>query len=476
MAPTSAPRASIAVMPFVNMSAAADDQYFSDGLAEDLVNALARLAGLRVASRTSSFRFRGGNVAVRQVGRDLGVGAVLVGSVRRSGSRIRLNVHLTGVDDGYHIWSERYDRELADVFDVQDDMVKAIVAAIAPALVGRASDAVRCPTVNPDAYDFYLKGRHLWNQRSPSVVGAAIACFEQAVGLDPTFAAAYAGLADCYSILRVYGWMPAAQARPRALDAVTQALALDPQLPEAHRAKGTYIFHFEPHWRAAEDAFVAACTLDPNDAIGHATYGLFLATDYRYDEARAALARALERDPFSAQVHFLAASAACVMCDVDSAARHAARSLELQPDALGPRWPQAVALLMSGQHQEAIVVAEQIVARARTPVFVGMLGLAYGRAGRLDDARRLGDELYERAGRGEYVSPVSLLALALGLDDRDLVRQCLAACVDGGAAPFAVVATTRWLLDGLRVEAGLSELLDRLHDGARPVLPSDAGG
>ncbi len=461
---------SVAVIPFVNLGAAADDQYFSDGLAEDLVNALARLPGLRVASRTSSFRFRGRELDVRRVGHELGVGAVLEGSVRRAGTQLRLTVHLTSVEDGYHIWSEHYDRELADVFEVQDEVVRAIVAAIAPALVGGTGGTVRRATASPDAYDLYLKGRHLWSQRSPTVVGAAIACFEGAIALDPNYAAAFAGLADCYSILRVYGWMPAAQAQPRALEAVTRALALDPQLPEAHRAHGIYMFHFEPHWRAAEEAFVAALALDPHDAICEATYGMFLATAYRFDEARARLARAIERDPFSAQVHFLVAATACAMSDAEGAARHAARALELQPDALGPRWPQTVALLMTGRHAEAIELGEQIVARTRAPIFVGVLAMVFGRAGRFDEARRLGEELYERAGRGEYVSPASLLALALGLEDAMLVQRCLAACADGGAAPFAVVATNRWLLDGYRGDPEVDGLLDRLLDGARPAV------
>jgi eukaryotic-like serine/threonine-protein kinase len=465
------PPGSVAVLPFTSLGASGDDQYFNDGLAEDLVNALARLPDLRVASRTSSFRYRGRELDVRDVGRELGVGAVLEGSVRRSGTHLRLTVHLTSVDDGYHIWSGRYDRELADVFEVQDEVVKAIVSAIAPALGGGGEGhAVRRATTNPHAYDLYLKGRHLWNQRSPTVVGAAIACFEGAIALDDRFAAAYAGLADCYSILRVYGWMPAAQAQPKALDAATRALALDPQLPDAHRAKGTYTFHFEPHWRVAEEAFVAALALDPHDAVCAATYGMFLATAYRADEARLHLSRALERDPFSAPVHFLVASAACALCDAELAARHAARALELQPDALGPRWPQTVALLMTGRYAEAIALGEQVVARTRAPVFVGVMALVLGRAGRLDDARRLGEELYERAGRGEYVSPASLLSLALGLGDQALVERCLAACAGGGAAPFAVAGTTRWLLDPMRAGApAIDRLLDEILDGARLV-------
>jgi serine/threonine-protein kinase len=464
--PTAAP-ASVAVLPFVNLSAAPDDQYFGDGLAEDLVNALARMPGLRVASRTSSFRYRGRDVDLRDAGRELGVRAVVEGSVRRAGSRLRLTVHLTDVEDGYHLWSERYDRELTEVFDVQDEMVSAIVAAIAPALVGEDGRTAHRPTTNLQAYDLYLKGRHLWNQRSPTVVGAAIACFEGAIALDPGFAAAFAGLADCYSILRVYGWMPAAQAQPRALEAVRRALALDPQLAAAHRAQGIYTFHFEPRWRAAEESFLTALALDPSDAIGAATYGMFLATAYRGDEARAQLARAIELEPHAAQVHFLVASTACALCDAEMAEHHAARALELQPDALGPRWPQTVAMLMTGRHDEVVTLGEQIVARARAPIFVGVLAMIYARAGRLDDARRLGEELYERAGRGEYVSPASLLALALGLGDLELIHRCLAACDNGGAAPFAVVATNRWLLDTYRGHPEIDALLDRLLDGAR---------
>ncbi len=460
----SAAPASVAVLPFVNLSAAADDQYFADGLAEDLVNALARLPGLRVASRTSSFRHRGRDLDLRAIGRDLGVRAVVEGSVRRAGNQLRLTVHLTDADDGYHLWSERDDRALADVFDVQDAMVAAIVAAMAPALVAESGATARRATTNPQAYDLYLKGRHLWNQRSPSVVGAAIACFEGAIALDAEFAAAYAGLADCYSILRVYGWMPPAQAQPRAVDAVRRALALDPQLPAAHRAQGIYTFHFETRWRAAEESFLAALALDPDDALCSATYGMFLATARRGDEARRYLTQAIAQEPHAAQVHFLVASAACALGDGDLAGRHAARALELQPDALGPRWPQTVALLMASRHDEAVELAGQVVARTRAPIFIGVAAMVYGLAGRLDDARRLGEELYERAGRGEFVTPAAPLAVALGLDDEALVERCLAACVDGGAAPFGVIATYGWRLERYRRVPAISTLIDRLLD------------
>ncbi len=460
---------SIAVLPFANVSADADNQYFSDGLAEELINALTRLSGLRVASRTSSFRFRGRDVDIRQIGRDLGVGAILEGSVRRAGARLRITAQLTSAADGYHIWSERYEREVADVFDIQDEIVESIVNALAPALIPEAKTAVRRSTENLEAYELYLKGRHFWNQRSPTVVGTAIRCFEDAIALDPEYALAYTGLADCYSILRVYGWTPPEHSQPRALVAVTKAVALEPQLPEAHFSQALYTFHFERHWRSARRHFLDALASSPRTAMFEAYFGLFLATEYEYVEARRRIDRALEMDPHSSVVHFLAAATACLMGDVAGVERYAGRALELEPESLGARWPQTVALVTAGRLEEAVAAAERVVARARAPIYVGVLGMVYGCAGRLADAQRLAQELDERQNRGEYIVPAARLSVHLGLRDVAGIRASLAACVDGGAAPFSVVATSRLLIDAYRGDAEIDRLLDRLHDGARPT-------
>ena len=464
---------SIAVLPFANRSADVQNQYFSDGLAEELINALARLSGLRVASGTSSFRFRGHEADVRQIGRELGVGAILEGSVRRVGARLRVHAQLTNARDGYCIWSGRYDREMVDVFDIQDEIVESIVSAVAPALVPEARVAVRRPTENLDAYELYLKGRHFWNQRSPAVVGTAIRYFEEAIALDPEYALAYSGLADCYSILRVYGWTPAEHSQPRALDAVTRALALDPDLPEAHFSKALYTFHFERHWRSARRHFLDAITAGPRMAIFEAYFAMFLASEYEYADARQRIARAIELDPHSSLVRFLAAAAACLTYDFAEAERHAERALELQPEALGARWPQTVALLSTGHIEEAIAAGERVVARTRAPIYLGVLGMVYGCAGRLAEARRVDQELEERQSRGEYIVPAARLSVHLGLRDVAGVRTSLAACVDGGAAPFSVIASSRLLIDTYRSsDAEITQLLDRLLDGARPPVAS----
>jgi serine/threonine-protein kinase len=462
-----APR-SLAVLPFANLSAAPDNEYFSDGLSEELVNALTRLPSLKVASRTSAFRFRQHQGDLRDVGRALGVDAVLEGSVRRAGDRVRITVVLTNVVDGYHIWSERYDRELTDVFDVQDDIVRSIVSAVAPSMVPELSAPPRRPTANMEAYDLYLRGRHFWQQRSPAVMPSAIRCLEHAIALDPSYALAHAGLADCYSVLHVYGLAPPDRTRPRARDAVAHALALRPDLAEAHLAQALVTFHLEAHWRSARDHFTAALDLNPRLAIANAFFGLFLATEYRYDEARDRLDRAVAGEPDSSHVRFLAAAASCMMGDADTVLEQARRALALEPDALGPRWPLTMALLMQGRHAEAIAAGEQVVSRARAPQFVGALGMVYALAGRVSDARRIAGELDERQGRGEYIVPTARLSLALGLRDRRGILEALAGCVEEGSSPFATLAATRWLLDSYREDTAVRDLLDRLHDGARP--------
>ena len=225
---------SIAVLPFANMSADPENQYFGEGLAEELINALTQLPGLRVASRTSASRFGGRQADVGQIRTTLRVANVLEGSVRRAGNRLRVTAQLISTADGYHLWSKRYDRELADVFEIQDEIVDSIIKALAPSLVGDARSAVRRPTVNFEAYELYLKGRYYLHERTPSTIQLAIRCFEQVIALDADYALAYSGLADCYAVSRGYGWLPVEQTRPKALHAVTRAMALAPTLPEAN--------------------------------------------------------------------------------------------------------------------------------------------------------------------------------------------------------------------------------------------------
>ena len=467
-APRGRSEKSIAVLPFANMSADADNQYFSDGLAEELINALTRLPGLHVASRTSSFRFRGREADIREIGRELEVAAVLEGSVRRAGNRLRVTAQLTSVADGYHIWSERYDREMADVFAIQDEIVESIVKALAPTLAGEAKGAVRRPTENLEAYELYLKGRHYWHQRSPSNLQAAVRSFEQVIALDPDYALAYAGLADCYAIFRVYGWYPAEKSGPPAIAAVDRALALDPSLAEVHYSKALVVYYFDRHWRGAEQHMRRALAINPRLAMAQAYLGLVLASDYRFDEALSEVTQAQAIDPLSPFIHYLVATVTFAAGRFEATVAASHRVLELQPDALMGLWPLALAQSCLGRHDEAIAAAERAVTLSRAPFYVGILGGAYASAGRREDARRLHGELQERSARGEYVSPATSLPIEVTLGDLDGVRTALRACVADQTPPLTVQVLSGVRLDALRSDADIDRLLDRIYDGARP--------
>jgi serine/threonine protein kinase/tetratricopeptide (TPR) repeat protein len=450
---------SIAVLPFLNMSGDADNEYFSDGLSEDLINALSRLPGLQVASRTSAFRFRGSDLDIRQIGRQLDVATVVEGSVRRAGARLRVTAQLVNADNGYQLWSQRYDRQMADVFEIQDEIVTSIVEAVVPALLGDVARAVQPSTKNTDVYELYLKGRHHWHQRSPATLRLAIQCFEQAIQLDPQYALAYSGLADSYGILRVYGWVSVKEGRPLAHAAMTQAAALAPALWEVNFSRGFYTFYFERNWREGGPHFHRAVEINPRSSLAQVYYGVYLAVEGRADEAAAHTTIARELDPLSASVHSLASTALCACWRFEAAELAAQQGLKLQPDYLPSLWFLGLALCGLGRHVEAIVALERAVTLSRAPVYVGLLGLAYASAGRLDDATRLLRELEERGSRGEYIPAFSLLSIHTGLGDLPAMRQALAAALAECTPPLTIRATGGHLLEGFRSDPEINRML-----------------
>jgi serine/threonine protein kinase len=456
----------IAVLPFTNMSADPENQYFSDGLSEELINALTRLPGLRVASRTSAFRFRGGDVDIRQIGKDLQVSTVVEGSVRRAGNRLRVTAQLINIADGYHLWSERYDREMADVFDIQDEIVEAIVKAVAPALVGDAKKGLRRPSENLEAYELYLKGRYHWHQRTPSAMQVAQRTLEQVIALDSGCALAFAGLADCFSICRVYGWIPAQPSRDRANEAVTKAMALDPSLAEVNFAQAAYIFYFEPQWRRAEGFLRQAVAINPRFAGAHGYLGIVLANDDRHAEAAIHANLALEIDPLSAYAYYLAANTYFVSRRFEEVERVARRALELQPDALPGLWTLGLGLMALERHEESMAVLGRAVTLSRAPHYVGLLGMALARAGHVDAAMRLVGELKDRADRGEYIAPFALLAIHVGLGHVTDMRNALQACIADATPYFDVRCTSGPFLDAYLNDPEISHLYDTLREGA----------
>jgi serine/threonine protein kinase/Flp pilus assembly protein TadD len=451
---------SVAVLPFANMSADAENQYFSDGLSEELINALTRLPGLRVASRTSAFRFRGGDVDIREIGRQLQVGTVLEGSVRRAGTRLRITAQLISVTDGCHIWSERYDREMADVFAIQDEIVESIVGALAPALAGDAKKAVRRPTDNLEAYELYLKGRHSWHLRTPASMQTAMRCFERVIELDADYALAHAGISDCASLCRGYGVLTHAEAVGRASPAITRAITLDPTLAQVNFSQAVYLLITHGQWSDARGFLDKAVAIDPRmvDAIGY--LGMVSACQGRLDEAQTYADRVREVDPSSGFGDFLAACAMNIAGRFAGAEASARHLLELQPDSLAGLWTRGLALCGLARYDEAVSTFERAVILSQWPFYVGLLGMAYGLAGRASDAQRLLSELSARGDRGEYIPPFAPLWIHLGLEDRTAIRADLDACLADSTSPMTIKISCAVFLEAHRSDP---EIDRRLH-------------
>jgi serine/threonine protein kinase/tetratricopeptide (TPR) repeat protein len=449
---------SVAVLPFQNLSADPENEFFSDGLAEEILNALSQVQGLNVAARTSSFSFKGKAVEMSEIANKLHVANVIDGSVRRAGNRVRVTVQLVDVKNGFQLWSERYDRQMEDIFDVQDEIARAIAERLKVTLTGGAKRA----TENLEAYELYLKGRHYWHQRTPTALRVAIQCFEQAIKLDPQYALAYAGLADCYGILRVYGWISNEEGKPPAHDAMTQAMALAPSLSEANFSRGFYIFYFERAWREAEPHFQKAIAINPRSSLAQGYYGLFLATAKRAEDSVAHTKISLQLDPLSAFIHGLAGPSLYSLGRYDEAVAATQKALELQPDYLLAVWFLGLALGGLERYDEAIVALERTVALSRAPIFLSGLGFVYARAGRLDDATRLLRELEDRSSRGEYIPSFAPLSIHVGLGDLPEIKRTLAKALEEITPPFSLRATAQFL-DSFRTDPEIDRMLFGLY-------------
>jgi serine/threonine-protein kinase len=323
---------SIAVLPFVNLSGDPQDEYFSDGLAEELMNALGRIPDLRVAARTSAFAFKGRNEDVRQIGEQLGVATVLEGSIRRAGDRVRVRAQLINVGDGFPFWADSYDRELTDIFAIQEEIAQAIVTSLQVALTREPSSLVPGSTESFEAYNHYLRGRYFWNQRTLPAFYEAIEEYNQAIAIDPDYARAYAGLAKTYVLLPEYGGPAVAEVLPEARAATERALALDPNLAEAYAASGYRKYQFEWDWAGAEADFQRAITLKPDYATARQWYAELLLSQRRFEESLLESRRAYELDPLAPAGNLVLALNLETAGLFDEAVAQYKATLELAPD------------------------------------------------------------------------------------------------------------------------------------------------
>ncbi len=302
---------SIAVLPFAHMSSDPDDEYFCDGLAEELINALAKVDDLKVVARTSAFSFKGKNMDVGRIGATLNVQHIVEGSVRKFGERMRINVQLVNAADGYHIWSAKYDTEMRNIFDVQDEIARSVVSELTTKLLGKeqtgANDRMtlliedlKNHASSVEAYQQYLRGRFFLNKFTPKDFERAIECFEKAIDIDPDYANGYAGLADAHMLSTEMGSVPTHVGMPKAKNAAEKALTLDPMLSEAHSALGFVMQDLDFDFAGAERAFRRSIELNPNNSNARRSYGQLLAQLGRHKEAEHQFKKALDVDPLSA--------------------------------------------------------------------------------------------------------------------------------------------------------------------------------
>ena len=418
--PPAAPRSRIAVLPLVNTSGDPANEYLSDGITDTLIDALAKVEGLEVASRTSVFAFKGQGKDARAIGGHLRVGTLIEGTVRRAGSQLRIMVQLTDVTSGRVAWSQRYDRSLDDVFDVEEEIAEALVAALRRTLVRELGDVhPRRYTENVTAYGLYLQGRFYWSRRTDDDLQRAIAYFEQAIEADPTYALAYTGLADCYALQIDYRSIPVEEGLARAKAEARRALAIDDELAEAHTSLAWVLFIYEWDWPAAEREFKRALEIDPRYAIAHQWYAWLMLATGRLNEALAAGHAAADLDPASVSIRRSLGWLYYHARRYDIAVLHLRRTIEMDPAAAETYRILAVVHTAQGALADAEAEARAALRRSDgSPVAQGILVLVLARAGKTAEARAVLQDLERRAAAG-YVSPVALGTAYLGLGDQE---------------------------------------------------------
>ena len=479
-------RPSIAVLPFTDMSPAHDEEYFCDGLAEELINGLGRLKELRVIARASAFSFKGSQADAREIGRRLGVGVLLSGSVRKAGDRVRIAVQLVDAREGGHLWAETYDRDLHDVFAVQDEVCLGVARRLRGTLLGpkkapRAGRATRAtvgarvhieygnapappprrPTADTDAYTHYLRGLHLFNQRQETSVRRSRDYYRQAIGADPRFALAHAGLAKACEVLGSMRWMPAEEAYAEARRAARTAVELDDGLAEGHAALAAVRMWCDLDWVGAQREFERALTLNPGCAEAHHIYAHWHETNGGFDRAVAEMHQALELEPVVPGLHSCFAQVLFNARRYDEAIRESALALEMAPDFAGVLGWLGAAQLSSGREEAALrSLREGLGRRPGDPRLEALLGFACAKTGDTDGARAALARL-DAAYAARYVDPYFRAWPLAALGETGPALASLERAVAERSQWHFVMAVDP-LLDDLRPDPGFARVVARL--------------
>ena len=460
----------IAVLPFVNMSADPENEYFSDGISEEILNALTKVEGLQVTARTSSFSFKGKNEDVRQIGTTLGVSTILEGSVRKAGQKVRITAQLINTADGYHIWSETYDGDLEDIFKVQDEISMKILNRMKENF-GASRDhepIIKAPTENIEAYNLYLKGRYHWNKSNPEEILKAIKAFQEALAIDPHFALPHCALSYCFSFMGSCGLMSPDQAYPQAKDHTLKAIELDPNHAESYLSLASIKFYHNWDFEGAEVSLNKALSLSLNSSLINQVHGWFLIANGKFNEAIEKMQQAVALDPLSLPLIANLADAYAFAGRFDEAIGQYNKIIEIDPRFRRAFEGRGMIYLAMGRYEEAVNDLEQYHKLIGHPLKgLSSLGHAYAAAGRMDKALECLEKLKQR----EKAEPGVLLYMDFaflysGLKDFDQAFYYLNKTYEQrmGIACLGMIFCIRYpMLRELRSDPRFKELTEKMH-------------
>jgi serine/threonine-protein kinase len=453
---------SIAVLPLANASNDPNTEYLSDGITEGIINKLSQLPKLKVMARSTVFRYKGRQTDAQSVGRELRVRAVLTGVVKQVGERLHISVELVDSLDGAQLWGESYNRELADLLKLQEEMSREIADKLRLKLTGAEKKKLRKKTTeNSEAYQLYLKGRFHWNKRTEEGLRRGIQFFREAIESDPSFASAYAGLADCFITLATNIPLPPRETMPKAKAAAMRAIEIDDGLAEAWASLGAVRWWFDWDWEGAEEAYRRAIALNPNYATAHDGYAMLLSARGRFDEAVEQISKAADLDPLSLIIAVHAGWPFYFARDFESAIRRFRKALDLDDKFIPAHGWLGMALGQQHRYREALDAFGRALEVERVPILTAMLAHAHALAGDRDRAMMLLND-HAASARDRYISPYDIAVIHAALGDKQASLAQLQAAVDD-RSPWMVFLNVDPRLDVLRDEPAFVEISGALH-------------
>jgi len=465
------PAKSIAVLPFENLSSDPDNAYFTEGIQDEILARLAKIADLKVISRASTQRYKSSPDDLPQIAKRLGVSNILEGSVQKTADRVRVTVQLINAASDAHLWGETYDRNLTDVFAAESDIARAIATTLQAKLTGSEQHALTArPTENTEAHQLYLRGRYFWNKRTGADLKKSIGYFNDAIGKDPNYALAYAGLADAYVLLSAYAEASPKDSLPQAKAAAAKALELDSTLGEAHATLGNTLVAYDLNFAEANREFRRAIELNPNYATAHQWYGeTGLVPLGQFEEAIAEAKRALELDPLSVIINADVGTILTNARRYDQAIEQLRKTVEMDPGFYYAHWTLGDALELTGRNEEAMAEYKKAIALDDDPLPRALLGHLYAKIGRKDEALAILKQLRERreSSKQRYVSPFNLALIHIGLGQKNEAIQLLEETYeerDGYNIAFIKVEP---MLDPLRGDPRFEALVQKVFAGTR---------